>query len=166
MTQSIYFSDNLFSSGITSIYSDNKEEIGKLDLKSAFTSSLIILDLDGNQICEGKFKTFSNKWVISENEKVIGELKQRFTFLKKSFSYTSNESGLVSIESEAFSKEYHLYHSGEEIANFRKVNGFFQSSSFQLINHSELFTNAELIAVVMGVHMINKRNNTAANSGH
>ncbi|CAM4074443.1 LURP-one-related/scramblase family protein [Lederbergia lenta] len=166
MSETIYFTDNLFSSGITTIYSDEKVAIGNLDLKSAFTSNLAILDLEGNQICEGKFKTFSNKWVISKNGEEIGELKQKFTFLKKAFAYTSYKYGLVSIESEAFSKEYHLYQSDEVIADFQKVSGFFQSSSFQLINHSKRFTNAELITIVMGIHMITKRNATAANSGH
>ncbi|MEK3889594.1 hypothetical protein [Bacillus sp. FSL K6-3431] len=166
MTESIYFSDNFFSSGITTIYNENKESIGNLDLKSAFTSSLAILDLEGNPICEGKFRTFSNKWVISENGTEIGELKRKFSFFKKNFEYLSYNNGVISIESEAFSKEYTLHQNDALTADFRKASGFFASPTFKLVNHSELFTNAELITVVMGVHMIIKRNSAAANSSH
>ncbi|MBS4206491.1 hypothetical protein [Bacillus sp. FJAT-50079] len=159
MDESVYFSDNFFSAGTTTIFNNRKEPIGSLDLKSAFTSSLAVQDLDGNMICEGKFRTFSNRWVISNPIGEIGELRQRFSFFSKKFIYSSYSEEAVEIESDAFSREYRIIQrNGDPIAQFYKINGFFQNPSFQLTNLSkDSFSSAELICVVMGVHMINKR---------
>ena len=167
MPTTSYFSDNFFSAGVTDIFNEEKVSIGRLDLKSAFTSSVDVLDLDGTIICAGKFRTFSNRWVITEGEVENGELKHKMSFLKKRFEYTSSNRNVVRIESESFSKEYRLSdENGNRIAEFEKVSGLFQAPTFRLMNHSEQFTNAELITVVMGVHMINKRNQAASGSGH
>jgi hypothetical protein len=54
----------------------------------------------------------------------------------------------------------------QEVASFKKVNGFFQSAAFELTNLSDSLLTEELIAVVMGVNEIEKRRrNASANGG-
>jgi hypothetical protein len=52
------------------------------------------------------------------------------------------------------------------VAKFEKISGFFSSPAFQLTNHSDQLSTEELIAVVMGVNAIQRRNssNGAVNS--
>ena len=71
MTTASYFSDNFFSAGVTHILNEDNITIGTIDLKSVFTSSVDVLDLDGTIICQGKFRMFSNRWIITEGEKVL-----------------------------------------------------------------------------------------------
>lgn len=52
---------------------------------------------------------------------------------------------------------------GRMAASFRRTSGWFSSGAFVLDNQSEYLDTYELVAVVMGVHAINKRRN-AANS--
>lgn len=54
---------------------------------------------------------------------------------------------------------------GNLIAAFKKVSGSFQSPAFELSSHSSKLSKEELIAVVMGVNMIIKRNNSAGANG-
>ena len=163
----IYFRDNFFSAGVTKIFNENKEELGSLDLKSAFKSSVDILDVEGNIIVKGRFKFFSNRWQItSDSNQLLGTLRQRFTFMKKRFEYDAHDRGLYRIESEAFSREYRVLNDQEEvIADFNRLNGFFEAPAFRLTNSSDKLSNKELVAIVMGVNMIQKRNQAAASSG-
>jgi hypothetical protein len=72
--QTVYFSDNFFSSGKTDIFSEGNERIGILDLKSAFSSNIDVLDVTGDVIVRGRFPFLSNKWVVlNSNDQVIGE---------------------------------------------------------------------------------------------
>ncbi len=164
--KTIYFSDNFFSSGLTNIYDENQNEIGKLDLKSAFSSSLRVMDLSGNILTEGRFRFFSGKWSICDATNTeIGLLRQRFSFFTKKYEYEANGRGTYTIISESFSKEYRVLDTNEhEVAHFVKTSGFFQSDAYKLTNQSNKLTNEELIAVVMGITMIIKSNTAAAGS--
>ncbi|MDC3416656.1 hypothetical protein [Aquibacillus salsiterrae] len=167
MGDSIYFTDNFFSAGITEIYDSGQEKVGSLDLKSAFSSSVDILDLEGNIMMKGHFPFLSRGWVVKNaSDQEIGKLKQRFSFFTKKFVYQSYLHGDFEIQSEPFSKEYTILDSQQSvIAEFKKISGFFQSSAFELTNHSSVLTNEELIAIVMGVSMVIKRNSSAAANG-
>lgn len=164
MTSSLYFSDNFFSAGTTKVYNEQKEEVGSIDLKSAFSSSLDVYDQTGKIVVRGKFPFMSNKWLITNDaEEEVGRLKQRFSFFSKKLEYTNFRHGSYLIESEAFSKEYDIRNSKNDlVATFKKVSGFFESAAFKLENFADELLDEELVAVVMGVHMINKRNDSSA----
>ncbi|WP_404452076.1 hypothetical protein LG329_17255 [Virgibacillus necropolis] len=164
MGESIYFTDNFFSAGKTEIYNGNQEEIGSLDLKSAFSSGVDILDREGNIVVKGSFRFLSSKWnVKDQNEQEIGKLKKRLSLFSKKYVYHSYHHGDYEINSEAFSKEYNILdQDGNTVATFKKVSGFFRSPAFELNNHSSKLSTEELVAVVMGVNMIIKRNNNNA----
>jgi hypothetical protein len=51
------------------------------------------------------------------------------------------------------------------VATFKKVNGFFQASAYELKHNSNHLLTEELIAVVMGVNAIEKRNSSSAGAG-
>lgn len=164
----IYFSDNFFSAGLTEIYNSEKEQVGSLDLKSAFTSSIDVLDHNDSLVGSGGFKFFSRKWLVTNGEEDrIGELAQRFSFFTKKFSYEADGRDVYRIESGAFSRDYEIFDSSDElVAEFKKVSGFFESPTYCLNNYSDELSDYELIAVVMGVYMIHKQNNaSAANAG-
>lgn len=135
-TSTIYFRDNFFSSGITEIYNGKKERIGSLDLKSAFSSSVDVVNKDGVIVVKGHFPFFSRKWVISDEEnREIGYLRQRFSFLAKKYEYVSENKGVFTIESEAFSREYRIVDDKEvTVAEFKRVSGFFESPVYRLVN--------------------------------
>ena len=164
MSSVLYFADNFFSSGRTDIYNAEKERVGELDLKSAFSASLDVLNEKGQIIASGKFPFFGNRWMVSGKDgEELGELKQKWSFFSKKFQYHSIGNGTFSIESEAFSKEYTILdNQGAVICSFEKVSGFFSSSAYKLENKSSNLSNQELVAVVMGVNAIQKRNNAAA----
>lgn len=162
--KTLYFKDNFFSAGQTEIFNSSKEIVGMLDLKSAFSSSIDVLDKNGSLFVSGKFTFFSNKWRVYEaNEREIGVLKAKFSFFSKKFEYEAYGRGVFHIKSEAFSREYDvLDEQSNLIARFEKVSGFFAAPAFQLSNFNEIVTNEELIAVVMGVNAIQKRQQSAA----
>jgi uncharacterized protein YxjI len=167
--KSLYFTDNFFSAGKTEIFNSSKEKVGELDLKSAFSSSIDVLDKDGNLVVSGRFTFFSNKWrILDGNQQEIGILKQKLTFLSRKYEYDSYGRGTYIIESEPCSREYEIFdeHSSQ-IAKFEKVSGFFSSSAYQLSTYHEKVSPEELIAVVMGINAIQKRrrSNAAANGG-
>ncbi|MDQ0255778.1 hypothetical protein J2S74_003160 [Evansella vedderi] len=167
----IYFKDNFFSAGITEIFNGNKQRIGSLDLKSAFTSSVDVLDKEQKVVSKGYFPFFSGKWVITDGlEMELGLLRQRFSFFTKKYEYEAKGCGIFTIESEAFSREYEIFNEeGDKVALFKKINGFFESPVYQLANESQDLSNEEVIAMVMGVNMINKRNrkrNSSAGGGN
>lgn len=156
----LYFKDSFFSTGRTEIFNSSKERVGEIDLKSSFSSSIDVLNKDGSLLITGKFTFFSNQWrIYNSNEKELGVLKQKISFLGKNFEYTSNGRGVFHIKSEPFSREYRILDKQEKlIAKFDKVSGFFSASAFQLMNFSDEIMVEELIAVVMGVNEIYKRN--------
>ncbi|WP_409252973.1 hypothetical protein V1502_03315 [Bacillus sp. SCS-153A] len=164
MSSELYFSDNFFSSGRTDIFNSEKERVGELDLKSAFSASVDVLDNEGQILASGKFPFFGNRWIVSgKNGEELGELRQKWSFFAKKFQYHSVGKGTYTIESEAFSKEYTILdQQGAVSCSFEKVSGFFSSPAYKLENKSANLSNQELVAVVMGVNAIQKRNNAAA----
>lgn len=169
MSQTVYFSDNFFSAGKTEIFNEGKERVGELDLKSAFSASVDVLDGAGNKSASGKFSFFGGKWVVKNgNEADIGELKARFSFFSKKFRYDAFNRGSFEIKAEPFSHLYEVYDeaSSHLVAKFEKISGFFSSPAYRLSSFSDQFTTHELIAVVMGVNAIQKqRNSSSANNG-
>jgi len=160
----LYFKDNFFSAGRTEIFNSSKEKVGELDLKSAFSSGVDVLDQDGNLVVSGKFPFFSNKWRITDKfEQEIGVLKQKLTFLAKKYEYDAYGRGIYLIESEPFSHTYEIFdeHSNQ-IARFEKVSAFFESRAYQLSSTTDTVSSEELIAVVMGINAIQKRRSNAA----
>ncbi|MFA9557105.1 hypothetical protein ACERII_07370 [Evansella sp. AB-rgal1] len=165
MAQSkIYFRDNFFSSGMTEIYNGDKERVGSLDLKSAFTSRVEVLDKGNNVIVKGHFPLLTFGWVITDgNDNELGKLRQRISFFTKRYEYEARGRGVYKIHSEAFSKEYEVTNEADEkVVEFRRLSGFFESPVYQLVNNSDKISNEEAIAIVMGVNMITKRNNNSA----
>ncbi|WP_237458451.1 hypothetical protein [Pontibacillus yanchengensis] len=164
----IYFTGSLFSAGVTEIYNEGKDHIGYLDLKSAFTSSLDILNTKEEITLSGGFRFFSRTWVISQPTEEVGEVKQRFSFFAKKFEYEAFGRGFYTIESEAFSRQYEIYDEQEQVvAQFNRTDGFFESAAaaFCLTNHSSALSEDELNAVIMGVNMIQKRNSSGGAAG-
>ncbi|SDI18051.1 hypothetical protein [Alteribacillus bidgolensis] len=162
----IYFSDNFFSAGITDIFDKNEYKIGQLDLKSAFTSSVDVIDPSGSIRLHAAFPLFSRRWVLKNKEdERIGDLSSTFSFFAKRFKYDAVGRGVYRVESEAFSHEFTMTEErgNNKIAVFEKISGFMGAPAYKLVNYSEVLSNDELIAVVMGVRMILKkrRNNNA-----
>jgi hypothetical protein len=164
MSGVLYFADNFFSSGRTDIFNAEKARIGELDLKSAFSAGVDILNRNGEIMASGKFPFFGNRWVVTGKEGAeAGELKQKWSFFSKRFQYHSFNNGTFFIESEAFSKDYTILDvQGAVVCQFERVSGIFASPSYKMENMSSDLSNEELIAVVMGVNAIQKRNNSAA----
>lgn len=162
----LYFRDNFFNSGETEIEDAGHRSAGKLDLKSAFGSSLDVYREDGAPAASGKFRTLSNKWeVTGAGGEALGVLRSRMTFLAKKYTYETYGRGVFDITSPAFSKEYEVHDVTERrVARFERVSGWFQSGAFCLENLSDKLDSYELIAVIMGVHAIQKRHQSAANS--
>ncbi|MFC7373547.1 hypothetical protein ACFQPF_18040 [Fictibacillus iocasae] len=167
----VYFKDNFFSRGITEIFNENQDQIGYLDLKSAFTSSVAVCGLDHKTHIEGRFSGFfKGRWIITGQNKVeLGRLQQSFSFTKRKFVYETADRGNYTIVSKVFSKEYQILNEKEEeVVCFERVSGFFESRAYKLVNRSELLSTEEWTAVVMGVNMFEKMSNdggTAAMGG-
>ncbi|WP_440116926.1 hypothetical protein [Paenibacillus sp. QZ-Y1] len=161
----LYFRDNFFNAGYTEIMNPNQEQAGHLDLKSAFGSSLDVFDNAG-LACSAKFRMLSNRWdITSADGRDLGVLRARISFFSKKYEYDAGSRGVYDVSAPAFSQEYEITGNGGEIvASFRRTSGWFNSGAFVLDNQSEQLDTYELIAVVMGVHAINKRRNSAASS--
>ncbi|WP_245308249.1 hypothetical protein [Halalkalibacter urbisdiaboli] len=166
MNDIVYFRDNFFSAGQTEIFDEDQRLLGWLDLKSAFSSSVDILDENEVTIVKGFFPFFSNKWrVVDREEDELGIVRQRFSFFTKKFEYAT-ANGNYMIESEAFSREYKVWdESGQLVVHFEKINGFFTSPAFRLMNNSKEISTNEWVAVVMGISAIQSRNQSATSSG-
>ncbi|MGD6833708.1 hypothetical protein ACQCT5_16170 [Sutcliffiella halmapala] len=164
--KTVYFSDNFFSSGETDIYTENKKVVGVLDLRSAFSSKVDVKTPDGEIVVSGAFAFFSNRWVVSNHrEAEIGQLRKKMAFFKSVYEYHTNDRGVFRLENPAFSKEFTLYHPNENLAaHFKRINGFFESSAFELTNLCSDLSTEELVAVVMGMNEIKKREATQSNS--
>ncbi|WNQ10801.1 hypothetical protein MJA45_24800 [Paenibacillus aurantius] len=160
----LYFRDNFFNTGLTEILNDQEENIGYLDLKSTFRSSVDVYGQSNQLICSGKFPFLSAKWqVINEKGELMGVLRNRLSFLTKKFIYESVERGIYEITSPAFSKKYEICdESGALAAGFEQINGWFSPGAFLLKNDSEYLNSNELIAVIMGMYNIQKRQQVAA----
>lgn len=161
----VYFRDNFLSSGETDITDEREWKIGSLDLQSMFNSGITVMDASGRPVAKGKFRTFSYTWVISDGlDREVGILKAKFAFFTKRFVYESVSGQELYIESPAFSNDYEVKTpEGETAAHFRKINGMFSAGAFELVNDSK-FPTEEMIAVVMGVHAIRKRQQQSAAS--
>ncbi|TMV44473.1 hypothetical protein FE783_32295 [Paenibacillus mesophilus] len=159
----VYFKDNFFSSGETQITDSSGGEAGFLNLHSMFGSGITVHDNSGRRVVSGKFRMFSNAWIVADcYENEVGVLRPKFAFFKQRYVYTSNRHGEFTIESPAFSKEYVVCDSrGNTAAYFRRTSGMFSAGAYELNNSSSL-TDDELIAVVMGVYAIIKRQQSAA----
>jgi uncharacterized protein YxjI len=161
--QMVYLQDNFFSAGKTEIFNESKVKVGELDLKSMFSEGVEILDLDGNVITCGKFPFMGLKWRIYDSQgEEIGALKQKLSFFSKNYEYDAQGRGYFYIKSEAFSKQYDIFQDETNIvATFEKISGFFSSPAFRLTNHSIQLSTEEIIAVVMGVNAIQRRNSAS-----
>ncbi|MBH0156305.1 hypothetical protein IHV10_08015 [Fictibacillus sp. 5RED26] len=166
MERCVYFKDTFFSSGRTDIYNAEQQKRGVLDLKSAFSSGVSIENETGRVLVEGSFPFMSGKWIVKQSDgKELGVVKSAFAFFSKRYRYITNDH-TYEIEAPAFSKEYTIFdESKSEIATFNKVNGFFQAPAYELKNNSDALLTEELIAVVMGVNAIEKRNQSSAGAG-
>ncbi|QYR20886.1 hypothetical protein KZ483_24545 [Paenibacillus sp. sptzw28] len=155
----LYFRDNFFNSGTGDIMNEEGESAGALDLKTAFGSSLDVYDKTGTKVCAGHFPFFSNKWEITgEGERLLGVLRVRMSFLSKRFEYDAGDRGIYEITAPAFSQEYSIQDiSGQTVAAFARTSSWLQSGAFCLQNDSSRLDSYELVAVVMGVHAIQKR---------
>jgi uncharacterized protein YxjI len=163
MPLKLYFKDNFFNSGQTDILGEQQERLGEVDLRSAFGTSLDIFDWNGSQLFSGKFPLLSNKWrIFNANEEEIGMVCYRFAFFAKRFEYEAYGKGSFEITSPAFSREYEICNeAGSIIASFHQVNGWFSADAYCLENHSEALDSYELIAVIKGMHEIQKRHRSA-----
>jgi hypothetical protein len=160
--RTVYFSDRFFSSGFTDICDEHGNKIGELDLQSMFSSGIHVQDQRGRLTYSGKFRFFSNAWlVLDRNGDEIGVLKAKMAFFKKHYAYTGRQ-GELRIESPAFSKEYTVTSTrGEALAEFTRTDGMLSPGAFALTNYSPI-PMEELILIVMGVHAIQKRQSAAA----
>jgi uncharacterized protein YxjI len=159
----LYFSDSFFSTGKTDIFTGEEEKIGEIDLKSMFSSSVDILNGNQEILLSGKFPMLGIHWRILDRDGTeIGILKEKLTFFSKKYVYEAYGRETFLIHSELFSKEYVIKHEQDEevIATFKKVSGIFSSAAYELDNFSNTLTSPEIIAVIMGVNAIQKRNNS------
>lgn len=159
MEHIVYFQDNFFSTGNTDIKDGDNNRVGSLDLKSAFSSSVSIMDEENLEMMRGFFPFFSNTWQVEDyqNEQ-LGSLKHAWFSFSKKFHYETNNRGVYEITSPVFSREYYVKdHQGQEIATFTRVDSFFSAPAFKLVNKSAELSSEELVVVIMGVNAIEKR---------
>ncbi len=154
----LYFKDNFFNSGVTEIMDASGANAGMLDLKSAFSASLSVYGPDQQLLYTAKFPFFSRGWEISDADgRVVGVLRAKFSLFSKRYQYNTDHRGTYMIESPAFSKSYTILDDAESTAAlFDRTSQWPQSGSFRLQNHSDRLDLYELVAVVMGVHSIQK----------
>jgi hypothetical protein len=162
----LYFSDRFFSSGTTDIMNGQGEPLGTVDLQSMMTATLSVYGAGSALRYSGKFRFMSGKWEVSDASGIeVGVLRARFSLFSKKFEYDAGHRGLYAIESPAFSREYAILdEGGRSVATFERISGWLQAGAFRLANSSPSLDSYELIAVVLGVHNIQKRQNNAAAS--
>jgi len=161
----LYFRDNFFNAGMTEILNEREERVGHVDLKSAFGSSIEVYGPDGGPRCQGSFPFFSNKWeVTAADGGTLGVLKSRLTLFSKKYTYNAAGRGSYEIVSPAFSREYEISDGSGTVARFEQVNGWFSSGAFLLNNRCDDLDSYELVAVIMGMHAIQKRQRAASNA--
>ena len=164
--RNLYFSDHFFTSGKKYIYTMDKHIVGKLDLKSAFTSTIDVLDIKDNILISGKFPLFSNRWVVTNQDgHELGFVRARFGFFAKKYEYTAHDRGTFRIDSEASTHRYEILNeNGNQIGQFKKVHSVISSLTYELSQFSKEIEIGEMIAVVMGVNAIKKRSHSAEKS--
>ncbi|MDF2653221.1 MAG: hypothetical protein K0Q73_9026 [Paenibacillus sp.] len=162
----LYFRDNFFNTGVTEILDEQGKNVGHIDLKSSFGSTIEVYGHNGQLLCKGSFPIFSSKWeVTGADGGQLGVLRSRIALFTKKFTYETKGQGSYEIISPVFSKEYEISDdSGALVARFEQVNGWFSSGAFLLNNQSEYLDTYELVAVIMGMHAIQKRQNAGANN--
>lgn len=155
----LYFRDNFFNAGFGDIMDAQGQNVGTLNLKSAFGSSLEVYNGNGHRVFSGQFRFFSNKWEIIRNEgDVLGVLRMRMSFLSKRLEYDAGGRGLYEITAPAFSQEYTIQDgTGLTIASFAKRSDWLMPGAYCLWNDSGVLDSYELVTVVMGVNAILKR---------
>ncbi len=155
----LYFRDNFFNAGRTEIVNEYKEQVGLVDLRGAFGSAMDVFGGDGGPLFGGKFRLLSNKWAVTDaNGQECGVLRYRMSFLSKRYEYDRYGVGLFEITSPAFSRDYEIRDGkGGLVVSFQKVSGWFESSAFCLTVHNGWVDGYEWVAVIMGMHEIQKR---------
>ncbi|MEC5423894.1 hypothetical protein QGM71_10370 [Virgibacillus sp. C22-A2] len=163
----VYIADNFFSAGKTVIKDQNNQNVGFLDLRSAFSSAVSLYDLEESLLASGQFKTFSNQWIVSDkNEDLLGTLKTSWFSFSKKYTYTTSHRGIYTISSPAFSRDFSISdEKSDEVATFKRTNHFFSSRAYEVNNFAGQMTTEELIVVVMGVNALEKRKQGAAANG-
>ncbi|AIQ14604.1 hypothetical protein [Paenibacillus durus] len=162
----LYFRDNFFNAGVTEILNEQEESIGQIDLKSAFGSAIDVYGHNGQLLYKGSFPLFSGKWEVTDaSGGQVGVLRSRFALFTKKFTYETEGRGSYEVTSPAFSREYEVSDESKIVAYFKQVNGWFASGAYVLNNQSDHLDTYELVAVIMGMHEIQKRHRDAANSG-
>lgn len=168
MNNTVYISDHFLSSGETTIRDVENNVIGYLDLKSMFKSGVSVLDVNRATLASGKFKFFSNQWlVLNKVEEQIGVVKQKFFSFSKKYTYTTSGGDIFYFTSRAFSKNFLIFDERhQEVASFQRTSSFFSTPAYKINHNNDHFTTEELIIVVMGINAIEKRNQSnAANAG-
>lgn len=162
----LYFRDNFFNAGVTEILDEKEENVGHLNLKSSFSSAIEVYGQNGQLLCKGSFPIFSSKWEVTGTDgRQLGVLRSRIALFTKKFTYETEGRGSYEIISPVFSKEYEISdESGALVVRFEQVNGWFSSGAFLLNNQCENLDTYELVAVIMGMHAIQKRQSAGANN--
>lgn len=162
----LYFKDNFFNSGITTIMDVSGQYAGELDLQGAFSSSLTVYGPDRERLFHGRFPFLSSKWEVSNGKgDVLGKLRNKMSIRSKKYEYNAGSRGTFTITSPLFSKAYTIEDdNGNSVAHFQKVNGWLQSRAYRLVNEDSRLNDYELITVVMGVYELEKRDNDASGS--
>lgn len=164
----LYFNDRFFSTGQTDIMDEGGSPAGMLDLEHMLTSSISVFAQDSSLRCTGKFRLMGSSWEVSGSAgEELGTLRPKFSLFSKRYEYDAGYRGIYMIESPAFSQDYAILDQRETtVATFQKVSGWLQPGAFRLQNHASELDSYELVAVIMGVHSIQKRssNNHAAHS--
>lgn len=160
----LYFSDRFFSTGVTDIMDETGHSVGSMDLESMLTSTLSIYGPDSKPRYSGRFRFLSTGWEVwDEAGQEIGFLRARFSMFSKRYEYDAGHRGVYEIEAPAFSHDYDILDERElTVATFQRVSNWLQAGAFKLMNHSDRLDDYELIAVIMGVHSMQKRNRNHA----
>ncbi|GLX71247.1 hypothetical protein [Paenibacillus glycanilyticus] len=163
----LYFRENFWNAGTTEILDEQENQIGHLDMRSAFSSAIDIYDSKGQLLYNGRFPFFSGKWEVSgADEEQVGVLRSRLSFFSKKYSYETIGRGDYEIISPAFSREYDIIDESENVvAQFKQVNGWLSSGAFVLDNQCEFLDPYELVAVIIGMHAIQKAASSAGTAG-
>ncbi|QHW34639.1 hypothetical protein GZH47_30170 [Paenibacillus rhizovicinus] len=162
----LYFRDNFFNAGVTEIVNQNNERAGEVDLRSLFGSGLDVFDESGSKLFSGGFPLLSGKWVVKgPSGEECGLLRARMSFFSKRYEYEAYERGVYEITAGAFSQEYEIVgEDGGLAASFSRVSGFFEASAYCLDNRLPDFSGYEWIAVILGMHEIQKRRRNVSNT--
>ncbi|WP_338554725.1 hypothetical protein [Paenibacillus sp. KS-LC4] len=161
---SLYFRESFLNSGSTSIMNEAGQSAGLIIPKGAFGTSVEVYDANEMKMCQAKIHFFLMKWEVSDSCGVLlGVLRPRMSFMNRRFEYDAGGRGCYLIESQAFSKEYIIMNRREElIASFAQTSGWMQSGVYCMWNETRLLGDYELIAVIVGVNEIRKRQNSSS----